>query len=238
MTREPLFDPEARTFCYVFDDDRYLVGGPTSSAGTALNGLFALLPPDVAEEQRFERAVALAAEVPVGADALLTLPFLAGERAPYWMSHLRGAVIGLGTTHDRRHLLRSALESVVYALHSIADVLRERIGRPSRILLSGELARAPSMRAMMADGFGVEASQPSIGEASVFGAAMIAAAAVGAIGNLTTVRELLTYPQRDRPRSEEQERYEQVYRCYREAVEANIPLFGSLELLHSPHAFA
>ena len=63
-----VFDEHGRTFCYAFDDTRYIVGGPTSSAGAALNKLHELFMSEVPEKERFERAVGLAATSPPGAN--------------------------------------------------------------------------------------------------------------------------------------------------------------------------
>jgi len=53
------------------------------------------------------RAVDLAGGVPPGADGLVVLPFLSGERAPYWRSSLRGAFDGLDLSHDRATIVRA-----------------------------------------------------------------------------------------------------------------------------------
>ena len=48
-----------------------------------------------------------AAMVPAGAEGLLFLPYLAGERSPHMDPHARGAWIGLSLAHDRRHMVRA-----------------------------------------------------------------------------------------------------------------------------------
>jgi gluconokinase len=102
LVEAPAIDEAGRTFCYYADDHRYIVGGPTSSAGAALDWIFALLLAEVPKEERFARAADLAHGVAPGADGLVVLPFLSGERAPYWRSALRGTFDGLDLSHDRR----------------------------------------------------------------------------------------------------------------------------------------
>jgi gluconokinase len=226
VSGEPVFDDAGRTFCYVFDDERYLVGGPTSSAGAVLNWLFDLLCADVAPEGRFEAAVALAESVEPGAAGLTFLPFLSGERAPYWMSSLRGEIVGLDLSHDRRHILRAAIEGVVFALYAVAQILHERLGAPQRILLSGGLTHAKLFRGLIADVFGTRTAQPNQLEASAFGAAMMAAIAVGALDGPAAVAKLLHFTEIDEPDPRRRERYGAIFARYESAVAAALPLFA------------
>ena len=174
---EPVLDPQGRTFCYPADDRTYIVGGPTSSAGAALDWTFALLLDELPKGERFTRAAALAAEIAPGAGGVVALPFLAGERAPYWNAALRASFGGLDLAHDRRTIVRAAFEGVVFGVFAVYDVLRERTGDATRLLLSGGLTKAPLVRAMLADVFGVPALEPKQPEASALGAALLAAQA-------------------------------------------------------------
>ncbi len=221
----PMFDHAGRTFCYVFDDTRCLVGGPTSSAGGVFDWLCALLLPEVPIERRFDAAVSLAAEVGEGANGLTLLPFLSGERAPYWYGDLRGAFVGLDLSHDRRHLLRAGLESIVLALRTVGDIMADLIGKPSALLLSGGLTHAPGFRALIADIFGTETWLPSTDEASAYGAAVMAAVAVKMLPDLGSVHALLTYPERRTPNPAASRAYDDVYRRYRRVVDMLLPLW-------------
>jgi xylulokinase len=65
----------------------------------------------------------VASAVPAGSAGALFLPFLTGERAPYWDSQLRGAFIGLSAAHRRPHLTRAVLEGVALSLRDCRDLL-------------------------------------------------------------------------------------------------------------------
>jgi len=221
---EPLFDPAGRTFCYALDDARYVIGGPTSSAGGVLMHLLGMLLPEVVEEERFVRAVELADGVEAGAGGVTCLPFLSGERAPYWNAHLRGGFLGLDLAHDRRHLLRAAIESIVLALCTVARVVEAQAGSVERLLLSGGLTRAPIFRRLVADIFGREAWLPDQAEASAFGAAVMAGVAIGAYADLSAARDLVSYPERIVPHAARRARYEDILRRYEAAVAATAPL--------------
>jgi gluconokinase len=226
VTDEPVLDAQGRTFCYAFDDTRYLIGGPTSSGGAVLTWVFNLVLPDVPQGERFSTALHDAAEIEPGAEGLVVLPFLSGERAPLWMSELRGSIEGLDLAHDRRHIIRAAFESVIFGLYSVHEVVRERLGAPQQILLSGGVTKAPLVRMLVANIFGLPASLPNEGEASAFGAAMMAAHAIGAIPSLDIVRTLLHEETRDEPDAGLVARYAELYARYRSRVSAIVPLYA------------
>ena len=220
-----LFDDHGRTFCYVFDDTRYLVGGPTSSAGAALNKLHELFMSEVPEKDRFARAVELASTSPPGANGVTVLPFLGGERAPYWLAELRGGVLGLDLSHERADIFRAGFESVVFALGTVLEVMRERVPKPTRIRLSGGLTHAPLVRQMVADVFAAQAVAADQDEASAFGAAAMAGIATGVYAGPEAVAALLTPRVVHEPEPGMVERYREIFARYRACVDAVLPLY-------------
>jgi len=188
---QPQLDGLGRTFCYAYDDRRYIAGGATSSAGAVLEKFAALLLGDVPAPQRLDNALREAARAPAGARGVTVLPFLSGERAPYWRADLRGAIVGLELGNTRADVLRAAFESVAFALRSVYVVLLERIAAPQRLRLSGGLAYDPFMRQLLADVFAIPTTLTDHEEASAFGAAMSAAVAIGLVADDAAVAALL-----------------------------------------------
>lgn len=61
-----------------------------------------------------------ARELPPGADGLIFLPYLMGERSPIWDGKASGAFVGLSLFHSRAHAYRAVLEGIAFALrHNI-----------------------------------------------------------------------------------------------------------------------
>ncbi len=222
----PLLDPHGRTFCYCADDARYVVGGPTSAAGASLDWIFALLLAELPKEQRFARAAELAAGVAPGAEGLVVLPFFAGERAPYWNSALRGAFDGLDLAHDRRTILRAGFESVVFGVFAVYEAMRALTGDASRLLLSGGLTKAPLVRELLADVFGLPAVQPHQQEASAFGAALLAAQAVGLVPDAAAAARAVGYDAPTQPNPALAAAYREAFARYRAFVDAHLRLFA------------
>ena len=119
----------------------------------------------------------LAATTP-GADGVVFLPFLNGERTPD-LPNARGSIFGLSANNfSPANLLRSAIEGVTFGiLNGLQLILR---GAPaSKILVIGGGARSREWRQMIADITGAEIQVPSEEEAGCLGAAIQAMYAYG-----------------------------------------------------------
>ena len=97
----------------------------TNTAATAYSWLRDILAQRPALGAPAYRAMdAAAARVPPGAGGLLFLPFLEGERGPYWDRRLRAAFLGLSTAHTQSHLVRAVLEGVAFSLRDCLELMR------------------------------------------------------------------------------------------------------------------
>ncbi|MGY1671533.1 gluconokinase [Geodermatophilus sp. SYSU D00710] len=125
---EPTADPAHRLFCYALTDDHWVVGGAVNNGGSVVRWAAQALAAGEGPALEGEDADALdarllaeAEEVPAGSAGLLCLPYLLGERAPWWRSGLRGAYVGLRREHRRAHLVRAAVEGVCQQLALVRD---------------------------------------------------------------------------------------------------------------------
>ena len=102
----------------------------------------------------YELMTALAEKTPIGADGLLFLPYLMGERSPLLDEKARGAFIGLSGGHGRGHLIRAVLEGVTYSQRQCVDVLRGMNVPTEEMMACGGGARSAFWRQMLADVYG------------------------------------------------------------------------------------
>ncbi|MAS35824.1 MAG: xylulokinase [Anaerolineaceae bacterium] len=95
----------------------------------------------------------LAAQTPPGADGLVFLPHLAGERTPHMDPLASGLFLGLRLHHGAGHLARAVMEGVTFALH---DCLRlvSAVQQPGQIIISGGAASSPVWQQIQADIYG------------------------------------------------------------------------------------
>jgi gluconokinase len=149
-----------------------------------------------------------------GAEGLLCLPFLSGERAPYWNPDARGIFFGVGLHHQRAHFIRAVMEGVLFAVYSINLALRDLAGAAQEIRASGGFARSKPWRQMMADIFGNEVLIPEVYEGSAFGAAVLAMYALGAIARLEDVEQFIRITHSHSPNCELTETYRNLFTIY------------------------
>jgi len=84
---------------------------------------------DTVGEGDYARLTAEATTIPAGAEGLIFLPYLNGERTPHLDPAARGAFIGLTARHTRAHLTRAVLEGVAFSLGEGLAIM-QRLGVP------------------------------------------------------------------------------------------------------------
>jgi gluconokinase len=197
VVREPVTDPHGRLFCYALKEDFWCVGGSINNGGMMLRWVRDHLAAAEAEEGRrrgmdpYDYLIQLAGEAPAGSDGLIFLPFLAGERAPYWNANARGVFFGLSLYHQKKHLIRSVLEGVMYRIHSVISVLEELCGKTKEVRASGGFARSPFWLQIMADVLDAHVAVPNTIESSGLGAAQLGLLAMGEISDFSKVHDWL-----------------------------------------------
>jgi sugar (pentulose or hexulose) kinase len=93
-----------------------------------------------------------------------------------------------------------------------------------RLLLTGGLTKAPLVRRLLADVFGLPAVQPREQEASAFGAALLAAQAIGLVDDAIAAARAAGYDEPTRPDPATAPAYEAAFAKYRRYVDAHLAL--------------
>lgn len=169
------------TFCHV-PKDRWITMGAGLNGGIVLKWL----KKDVFREiPDYNEMSALAAKIPAGAEGLVFLPFLCGERSPYMDAKAKGIFFGLGLIHSREHMIRACMESVVYSFLDCMQVFEE-LGIPmeDRIIASGGGARSALWLQMQADILQKEIYTTKGREEACIGAAIAAGVGCGIYSSL------------------------------------------------------
>jgi len=122
--------------------------------------------------------------IPPGADGLMYLPYLAGERTPYFNPNLRGAFIGLSHSHTRAHFLRAIIEGVAFSIRDCFNVFTDMHMPMKRVILSGGGVKDPVWRQIITDIIGMPTTIINVSDHSPFGAAIFAKFAKEGFGTL------------------------------------------------------
>ncbi|MBN9105654.1 MAG: xylulokinase [Propionibacteriaceae bacterium] len=178
-TTEPVLDPEARSFTL-----GHVVPGlftPTATTQTGAGSLqwaaeaLGETPAEIGE------LIASAAEVVAADEGLFFLPYLIGERSPWWDAHASGVFAGLRMHHRRPHLTRAVLEGVGYSLALCMAPLR-RPGDGAIDVIGGGAA-SDTWLALLADIWGVPVRRRSVTtQANSLGAAVTGMVGLGLAG--------------------------------------------------------
>lgn len=186
---KPAVDPRGGVFCYALTKDRWVIGGAINNGGVTLDWVREqIAEPDLDPGALLD----LAAEVPVGSGGLVMLPYLLSERAPHWSSVARGAWIGLTRAHERRHLIRSAVEGVCLQLALVLQSMRAAGLAVNEIRATGGVMRHRLWRQTLADALGSQIGLLEGEQGSSFGAALLGMEALGMIGSIELAADLMT----------------------------------------------
>jgi len=201
--------------------DFYVFGG-AMAAGASVAWFRDQFCRDVTTEARergadvHELLDAAAADVQEGADGLLFLPYLMGERSPIWDGKASGAFVGLSLYHRREHLYRAVLEGVAFALQHNIDAGRAAAATLDEgLIVVGGAAQSDLWMQIIAN----VTTRPvrTIGEdvEAAMGAALLAAYGAGLVGADGVRRGWVTLVPRAQPRPEAVATYARRFASYK-----------------------
>ena len=173
---KPVIDKQGRvhTFCCAVPGAWHVMG-VTQAAGLSLNWF----RNQFAKQYSYAELDGLCEKVPIGAERLLYLPYLMGERTPVLDSDARGAFVGLSAMHGVPEMARAVMEGVSYSLRSCFDILLEMGVRTDDMTACGGGSKSGLWRQMLADIYGVSVKTRSSSEGAALGAAILAGCAAG-----------------------------------------------------------
>lgn len=177
-----------------------------------------------------EALLAEAAATPPGADGLVFLPYLAGERSPIWDPEARGVLAGLTLGHRRGHVARAIVEASALAIRHVAEPMLAAGVRVTEMRVCGGPARSDFWNRVKADVTGFDVAVPAVLETAVLGSAILGAVGIGAHGDLpTAIRAMTRIASRIEPRRELAPVYDQLYQAYQALYPATAPILRQLE---------
>ncbi len=233
----PKTDDKMRTFCYHLTPSHFVIGGPVNNGGVILRWIRdELCQQEIGEADScgrdpYEIMTEAAKDVPAGSNGLIFHPYLAGERAPLWDSRAVGSFYGLTLSHERKDMIRAAMEGVVYNLYSVYLALREQMPHVNAIKASGGFARSEMWKQLMADIFGETLSVPKSYESSAFGACMLGLYAIGEMDDLGDVGKFVGEDASYFPDKEKYMKYQDVMSVYIELGRSLEQFYGRMHAL-------
>ena len=185
VTRQkPMLNFKAMTFNYRLDESTYVCGGPINNGGIALKWYAEkVLERKLESTTDYESLLDALKTTEAGANGLIFLPYVVGERAPIWNSEACGVFFGMRTYHEQRHFTRAIIEGISTSLYDIAYNMIETGLDIRQINVSGGFVHSEEWLQVLADVFGKKVCLINTADASATGAAFVAMKELGMISD-------------------------------------------------------
>jgi xylulokinase len=201
----------------------WLYGGAMNAVGKSVDWALGILAPRGGGPA--DALLAEAFDLAPGADGLVFLPYLTGERAPIDDERARGVLAGLSLAHGGPQIMRAVLEAGGFALRHVAQPILVAGIRIDRLVVSGAADRMRRIAALRADILGVPVDVPVLADTAAVGAAILAAVGTGVHADArSAIRAMVRVAERAQPDVASRGRYDQLYAVYRELYPATADL--------------
>ncbi len=149
-----------------------------------------------------------------GANGVIYLPYLAGERCPYPDPNCRSVFFGMDLTTTRGDMTRAVMEGVTYSLKQVIDLVT-RVAPATKVYASGGGSASPLWRQIQADIFGLPVyTMSAASEGGAYGAVLVAGVGAGVWKNLDEAIGVLKVETETLPISSNRAAYEDAFGIY------------------------
>ncbi|KAJ8909144.1 hypothetical protein NDN08_005838 [Rhodosorus marinus] len=148
------------------------------------------------------------------------LPYLDGERTPFWDADLRGAFVGVSVNHKARDFVRAVAEGLNFLSRVILERAEEAADiRAKHVCFSGGLANSVGLCQLKADVLNRLVFVPESRESGLIGSASVA---LNNSGNIRNVAEIITTTRGTwySPNPVKHEEYNERFEVFKEATRA------------------
>ncbi len=240
-TRQPIYDPAFRTFTFGhLVPDMVSPCGTMQAAGASYQWMrdqLALPEVQAAESQNispYDLMNAEAAKSSIGANKLLYLPYLMGERSPRWNTRARGAFIGLTIRHTRADMLRAVLEGVTMNLRIILEAFTAQGAQINAMRVIGGGARGRFWNQLMANIYGMPIHRLTfLEEATSMGAALAGGVGVGLYPAYSLINQMNPVAEIIDPDPAQMAAYREIFPIFESAYQALVPIYDQLAELRT-----
>ncbi len=206
---------------YFSHNDSHVVGGSNNLEGGLLEWAKEALYPDSYTQDDnylFSLMEREASESTVGANGLVFLPYLLGERAPFYDQDVRGIFFGLDRSHNRKDMIRAVFEAIGYLSKDMISALESQGTPVNELRLSGGLGKTELISQIKADITGKKVLLLEEAESTALGCFLLVAHATGAdiqISDLVKVKKSFV------PNEDNHLNYQKIYSLFKQIYDSN-----------------
>ncbi|CAH1648351.1 MULTISPECIES: FGGY-family carbohydrate kinase [unclassified Chelatococcus] len=164
---------------------------------------------------------------------LVFLPYLQGERVPYWDPTLRGALVGLNRQHGATDVAWAVLEGIAFLNRIVLERAEQAAGlKVTEIRFGGGAAANPAWRQVKADVCGRPVVVGASKEPGLLGAAIVAWTGIGQFTSLAEAQDaLVSVASRHEPDPARAAVYGRLFALFRQSEQALAPISRELAAL-------
>jgi xylulokinase len=148
---EVIKDSDDRLYTYPLFPYFNFFGGVSSTTGAALEWVQNKITGIEERDKEFEETIEEALDVEPGSDGLTFIPYLSGERSPFWSDDIKGGFYGFRLSHDYRHAIRAVMEGIGFSLRHLLEIYNEHGLQPEKLSLAGGGADTKGWPQIIAD---------------------------------------------------------------------------------------
>lgn len=234
-SKKPVFDKELRTFNWIhMIPGYYAPTGTMQAAANSYNFVKRILFEGLSTAENgsdlgiYDLMNKHIASSKIGANGLLFLPYLLGERSPRWNPNARGAFIGLKMEHTKGDLIRAAVEGILMNLDIILQIFKNK-SDIKHINVIGGLAQSDPILKILADVYGINVHKLSyLEEATSIGAAIAAGVGSGELKGFNEVHKFIKREESIAPDIENHKSYERVKEVFNSSYYALLDIYRQL----------
>ncbi len=221
-TDKPIIDPKGRvhTFCHAVENAWHVMG-VTQGAGLSLKWFkdnFWEQEIIQAKKQHidvYDLLMQKVKDIKIGADNLIFLPYLMGERTPHLDTFARGVFFGISNIHSKAHFARAVIEGITYSQRDCLEILLNMGIKPKSIIAGGGGAKSQYWREVLADNFRQDVSTVVEDAGGCLGVAILAGVGTGIYKSVQSACNDIIQPKTViSPNLENSKKYDKYYQIY------------------------
>ncbi len=231
-TKDVFLDEKKVIFCFAHViPGKYMPCATMQAAGSSYNYIKdALCDGQIKEAKElggspFDLMNQLVKETKPGANGLVFLPYMLGERSPRWNSNTSGSFFGIKMEHTKGHYLRAVLEGVAMNMELILRSYREYL-EVNDLVLSGGGAKGREFVEILSEVLEVTLHKlDKVETATSIAAAVIAGVGIGVFEDFKEIKRFVEVEESIIPTKEFTETYNKNKEVFDKAYECLLPLF-------------
>lgn len=234
VSNNALSSPSKVTFSFIhLDGMHHVTIGTMQSAGHSLEWMLKTLFPDDYEKRKDDLFCKVNADISRMLDGgerkkLLYLPYLLGERSPWWDSDARGCLIGLDSSTSRMDSVLACMEGVAFNLKVILEDMEKTAG-PLELKIIGGGARNDAWLKVIASAWNREISALKYqSEATSLGAILCAGIGVGIFDGFSIIDRINPVVKKIKPQDNLAAHYEKIFPVFKKSYLSLADVFKML----------